>query len=274
MVWHTRVSRDALCGDSVTRAGVAQTKKQIIQLLGNAASSVLQPFISPICNMILSGCLWCLSKLFLLDWEFFRVRALLCIHTVSVFQWRPLAVSVLCVRINMRKVKALSSQTDEYLYTKKLQSYHSIIHLLCIQQGQKWSAVLCSSISNRLDKNIMWKKMFYTNCLWESSIRGKRTFQFGDSSLRDLFMTLDFAVIKPESCFLCFYLHAFIMHSVMLINWTTATVRTPVGRISAHLPNNNNAFFGFQKIHLPAIMPFPISWVTAYAFSAKRVGLL
>lgn len=103
---------------------------------------------------------------------------------------------------------------------------------------------------------------------------GKRTFQFEDSSLRDLFMILDFAVIKPESCFLSFHLHAFIMHSVMLINWTIATVRTPVGRISAHFPNNNNAFFGFQKIHLPATMPFPISLVSAYAFSAKHVGFL
>lgn len=104
--------------------------------------------------------------------------------------------------------------------------------------------------------------------------RGKRTFQFEVSSLRGLFMILDFAVIKPESCFPSFHLHIFIRHSMTLINWTIATVRTPVGRISAHFPNNNNAFSGFQKIHLPATTLFPISWVTAYVFSAKYVGFL
>lgn len=94
------------------------------------------------------------------------------------------------------------------------------------------------------------------------------------SSLRGPFVILDFAVIKPESCFPSFHLHVFIMHSVMLINWTIATVRTPEGRISAHFPNNNNAFSGFQKIHLPATTPFPISCVTVYGVSAKYVVFL
>lgn len=35
-----------------------------------------------------------------------------------------------------------------------------------------------------------------------------------------------------------------------------------------------NAFSGFQKVHLPATTPFPISWVTAYAFSAEFVKFL
>lgn len=87
-------------------------------------------------------------------------------------------------------------------------------------------------------------------------------------------MILDFVVIKPKSCFPSFHLHVFIMHSMTLINWTIATVRTPVGRISAHFPNDNNAFSGFQKIHLPATAPFPVSWLTAYAFLAEFVRFL
>lgn len=87
-------------------------------------------------------------------------------------------------------------------------------------------------------------------------------------------MILDFAVIKPESCFPSFHLHVFIMHSMMLINWNVATVRTPVGRISAHFPNNNNAFSSFQKINLSATAPFPINWITVDGVSAKYVGFL
>lgn len=87
-------------------------------------------------------------------------------------------------------------------------------------------------------------------------------------------MILDFVVIKPESCFPSFHLHVFITLSMTLINWTIATVRTPVGRISAHFPNDDNVFSGFQKIHLPATTPFPISWVTASAFSAEFVRFL
>lgn len=63
----------------------------------------------------------CLLMVFIC--EFCRVRTLLCIYTVSVFQWEPLGVSILCVRINMRKLKASFSQTCEYLYTKKVYSY-------------------------------------------------------------------------------------------------------------------------------------------------------
>lgn len=87
-------------------------------------------------------------------------------------------------------------------------------------------------------------------------------------------MILDFVVIKPKSCFPSFHLHVFITHSMTLINWTVATVGTPVGRISAHFPNDKNVFSGFQKSHLPATTTFPISWVTAYAFSAEFVRFL
>lgn len=75
-------------------------------------------------------------------------------------------------------------------------------------------------------------------------------------------MILGFAIMKPESCFPFFHLHIFITHSMMLINWTIAIVRTPLRWISDHFPNNNiNAFSGFQKIHLPATTPLLISWV-------------
>jgi len=118
------------------------------------------------------------------------------------------------------------------------------------------------------------KRDVLSNSLMRELHRGKRIFQFEVSSLRGLFTILDFAVIKRESCFPSFHLHIFIMHSMTHINWTLATVRTPVGRMRAHFANNNNAFSGFQKIHLPATTPFPISWVTAYVFSAKYVGFL
>lgn len=60
----------------------------------------------------------------------------------------------------MRKLNASASQTCEYLYTKELWSYHTILHLLCIQQGQKWSAVLHFPVPSGLHNSIVWKGMF------------------------------------------------------------------------------------------------------------------
>lgn len=66
--------------------------------------SVLPPFTSP--SHLQHGII-CLLMVFILHCEFFRIRALLCIYIyLYSFYREPLAVSVLCVKINIREQKA------------------------------------------------------------------------------------------------------------------------------------------------------------------------